>query len=140
MKKKLFIDTNIWLRFLLADQKKQFEDCQKLFNLNEQGKIKIYTSTIVLLEIVFTLASFYQIKKAAIIADLKAILEARNLTLIEKTDFNKTLSLFEAYQTKLADCLIASQLPRDTLLCTYDQDFKKIKTLASLTPAEYLTS
>ncbi|MBM3209112.1 type II toxin-antitoxin system VapC family toxin [Candidatus Shapirobacteria bacterium] len=136
--RKIFIDTNVWLRFLLADKKDQFEACQKLLDLNEQGKLRSYTSTIVFLEIAYTLASFYKIERKQIIADLEDVLLARNLTLIEKTDFANAFSLFQQYQIKMADCLIATQLPKGAALCTYDQDFKKIRGLAALTPEEIL--
>lgn len=136
--KKFFIDTNVWLRFFLADNKRQFEDCKKFLTLNEQGRFKIYTSTVVLLEIAFTLKSFYHIRKKQIISDLETLLAARNLTLIEKTSFIKALALFKRHQIKLADCLIASQLPKDVTICTYDREFKKIKDLISLTPKEII--
>lgn len=136
--KKIFIDTNIWLRFLIGDKKQQFESCQKLLILNEEGKFKSYTSTIVLLEVIYTLSSFYKIKKETILADIKAILSSRNLTLIEKTDFKKALLLYQKHNVKLADCLIASQIPEKVFLCTYDRDFKKIKRITSLPPEEVI--
>jgi len=134
--KKIFLDTNIWLRFLVADQKKQYEACKKLISLNEEGKLRIYTSTIVLLEIIYTLTSFYRVKKESVISDIKAILASRNLTLIEKTNFQKAWRFYQKYNIKLADCLIASQLPENVILCTYDREFKKIKSITNLTPEE----
>lgn len=136
--KKIFLDTNVWLRFLIGDQKRQYEACKKLIALNEEGKLKVYTSTVVLLEIIYTLLSFYRVKKKTIIADVKAILASRNLTLIQKTDFQKALVLYQKHNIKLADCLIASQLPKNVVLCTYDRDFKKIKKIVSLTPKEII--
>ena len=138
--KKVFLDTNVWLRFLVGDQKEQYETCKKLIALNEEGKLKIYTSTIVLLEIIYTLSSFYRVRKKTVISDIKAILSARNLTLIEKTNFKKALSFYQRYNIKLADCLIASQLPKDVALCTYDQDFRKIKNITTITPEEIVKS
>lgn len=136
--RKIFIDTNVWLRFLVADQKEKYEACRKLIELVEEGKIRTYTSTIVFLELIYTLASFYKIKQGQIMADIKDILSGRNLTLIEKTDFRKSLALYEKHKIKLADCLISTQLPKAVALCTYDADFKKIKNIISLTPDEVL--
>lgn len=136
--KKFFVDTNVWLRYLLADKKKEFIDCQKFFISNEKGEFRLYTSTIVLLEIIYTLNSFYKIPRPKIISDIETILETRNLTLLEKTNFSEALSLFKRLSIKLADCLIASQLPKGVILCTYDNDFKKIKNLETQTPAEII--
>ena len=140
MRKKLFIDTNVWLRFIIGDDKNQLKACQKLFSLNEQGKFKLYTSTIVLMEIAHTLRSFYAVSKKEIVSDLRDILSTRNLTLIEKTNFLKALALFDKLKIKLVDCLIATQLPAKTVICTYDQEFRKIKTVTAFNPEEVLTS
>lgn len=140
MKKKFFIDTNVWLRFIIGDNKKQLKACQKLFSLNEQGKFKLYTSVIVLMEIAHTLRSFYTVSKKEIVSDLRDILSTRNLTLIEKTGFSKALALFDKLKIRLVDCLIATQLPAKTVICTYDQEFRKIKTVTAFTPEEILVS
>lgn len=136
--KKVFIDTNVWLRFLVADQKEKYEACKKLIGFNEEGKLRIYTSTIVLSEIIYTLTSFYRVSKRAIIKDIKTILSSRNLTLIEQTNFRKTLACFSKHNIKLADCLIGTQLPKKTILCTYDRAFQKIKNIVSLTPEKII--
>jgi len=136
--KKIFVDTNVWLRFLVAEDKEKFEECKKFLVLNENGKFKIYTSTIVLLEIVYTLSSFYQIDKREIISDIKNILLARNLTLIEKTNFPKALEIFKKFNIKIVDCLIISQIPPKTILCTYDKDFRKVSKIKVFTPKEII--
>lgn len=133
---KVFLDTNIWLRFLTADNETLYQKCLSLFENIERGRIKPYTSTIVLLEIHFVLAKIYQISKENILKDLSVILKTRNLTLIEKTNFPKALHYYQKYQVKLADCLIASQLPKTTTLCTFDQEFKKIKEIKIATPQD----
>ena len=138
MIKKIFIDTNIWLRFLVADDKEQFEFCKRLLEEVEKGKLRSYTSTIVILEIVYTLTSFYKVSRKQVIADIKDLLATRNLTLIEKTNFRKALKIFSSCSVKLADAIIASQLPDGVILCTCDQEFKKIKPLRSCCPEEIL--
>lgn len=136
--RKVFVDTNVWLRFLIADEPKQFETCCQLLREIEESKFRVYTSTIVLQEIIYTLTSFYKIAKKDIIEDIKNILSTRNLTLIEKTDFNSALALFSQYSVKLADCLIVSQIPKGILLCTFDQEFKNFQDVSSFSPKEVL--
>jgi predicted nucleic acid-binding protein len=138
--KKVFLDTNIWLRFLTADEPNQFQSCCQLLERIEEGKIRAYTSVIVLLEIIYTLTSYYKIARKQVIEDVKNLLATRNLILIEKTNFATSFDLFSKHQVKLADCLIATQVPKGALLCTYDQDFKKIKGVVSSTPQEILNN
>ena len=61
MVKKVFLDTNIWLRFILKDSKKQFLDTKKFIEQIEEGKFRAYTSAIVFLEINFVLSKIYKI-------------------------------------------------------------------------------
>lgn len=134
--KKLFLDTNVWLRFILEDNE-QAEDCRKLITQIEVGKWRVYTSTIVMLEVNYVLSSIYKIKMSQVVVDLEAILETRNLTLIEKTDFRQALKFYRQYKIKLTDCLIAVQLPPKMILVSYDQDFKKLPVIVKK-PGELL--
>lgn len=135
---KIFIDTNVWLRLLLADDEKSFKNCYSLFQQIEVGKIRPYTSSLVLLEINFVLVSFYKISQEEVFFDLQAILETRNLTLVEKTDLKKALILSRDLRIKLSNCLIKYQVPNGAFLVSYDKEFKKIKDLPVFTPDELL--
>ena len=134
--KKVFLDTNVWLRFLLQDEKEQAEACLKLLELIEAGKFRPYTSAIVLLELQYVLTVVYKIPREEVVKDIEAILGTRGLVLIEKTDFRKALEAYRQTKIKLADCLIATALPAKTMLCSYDQDFRKVAGVTVKTPAE----
>lgn len=134
--KKLFLDTNIWLRFILEDNE-QAKDCRELIAQIEAGKWRVYTSTIVMLEINYVLSSVYKIKINQVLEDVEAILKTRNLALIEKTDFKEALKLYRLTKIKLTDCLIASQLPKRMVFVSYDNDFKKLPVMLK-TPADLL--
>lgn len=134
--KKIFLDTNIWLRFILEDNE-QAKDCKELITQIEAGKWRVYASSIVMLEINFVLSSVYKIKRNKVLGDLEAILKTRNLTLIEKTDFQQALKYYRQYGIKLSDCLICAQVPKKMILVSYDQDFKKLP-VAVKTPKELI--
>ncbi|MBU1085502.1 MAG: PIN domain-containing protein [Candidatus Beckwithbacteria bacterium] len=131
---KLFIDSNVWLRFILEDNE-QAEECKKLIKLIEEGRFRVYTSSIVMLEINFVLSSIYKIRMIDVIKDLEAILKTRNITLLEKTDFNKALSWHKQFKIKLADCLIGSQIDKNMILVSFDKDFDKLPVKVK-TPGE----
>jgi len=125
--KKIFIDTNIWLRFFLQDHPSQSLACNSLFHLIEQGTLTPYTSSIVTLELNFILKKIYKTSFQKTCLILNKLLSTRGITLIEKTNFKKALQLHLKTKVKLADCLIATQLPLNSAICTYDKDFKKLK-------------
>ena len=132
----IFLDSNIWLRFIMADDPKMFDTCVALFQAISRGEIIPYSSSIVLLEVGYVLRSVYKIGKQDVISDLETVVITRGLVLIEKTNFREALSLHKQTGIKLADCLIASQIPKGIALCTYDMEFKKIPHLSIVTPNE----
>lgn len=132
--KKLFVDSNVWLRFILEDNE-QAGECKKLIEQIEFGKYRVYTSSIVMLEVNFVLSAIYKIKMVGVIKDLEVILKTRNLTLIEKTDFKKALRWHKKFKIKLADCLIGSQIDKNMVLISFDKDFDKLPVKVK-TPGE----
>lgn len=134
--KKIFIDSNIWLRLFTKDPSPQFETSHKLITKVETGNFLPYVSNIVLLEVAFTLKTYYKLKHQQIITYLDTILHTRNLTIIERADSKKALSLFSKTKIKYADCLIATQIKPGMRLVTYDRDFEKLIPKQSITPAE----
>lgn len=135
---KVFVETSVFMRFLTADDPQKFQDCVVFFEKIEQGKIRPYTSNIVILEILFLLTRLYGFPKARVLQDLGKILNLRNITLIEKTNTRRALKMFGQHNIKYADCLITSQIPPKTTLVTYDEDFAKLKILKTVTLKEII--
>ena len=131
--KRVFLDSNIWLRLFTKDQSNQLESCRDLLTKIELGKLHPYISNIVLLEIAFTLKSFYKIKHNQVVKYLDTVFQTRNLTIIEKTNSKEALELHKKTGIKFSDCLIATQINSKTKLVTYDKDF------FTLTPGQVTT-
>lgn len=136
---KVFLETSVFIRYFTADDKKKFKDCVHLLELIEKGsKIRPYTSNIVILEILFVLTRIYKFSKKEILEAIQKILDLRNLTLIEKTSTREATATFQRLNIKFSDCLIATQVPKDTKIVTYDTDFSKIERIHLATPADFL--
>lgn len=138
--KKIIIDTNIWLRFFLKDDKMQFEKVRELISDVEAGKFRTYTSSIVILEIVYVLKNLYKFSFDEMEEVIEAIKNVRGITIIDKTDFEQAYDFFKKYKIKFTDCLIASQVKDDMTLVSYDEDFNKMKDLEVLRPISPLFS
>lgn len=127
--KKYFVDSNIFLRFLIKDDEQKFKRCQQFFEDVEAGKIKIIISPLVLAEIVWVLGSFYKFGKQKILQALQAIILLKNLKIRDKSDIIAALALFEQTEAKFIDCLIASDRDlqaKKYVLISYDDDFDKL--------------
>lgn len=136
--KKLFLDTNIFLRFFLRDDESQYQNVCKLFAKIEEGNFKPYTSSIVFLELNYVVRNIYKLPIEEALNYINAVREMRGMTVVDKTDTDKAISLYKKYKIKLGDCFIVSQLPKETVLLSYDADFRKIKEIKSQTPGEIL--
>ncbi|MFZ5932537.1 MAG: PIN domain-containing protein [Patescibacteria group bacterium] len=124
-----FIDSNIFLRVIVEEDKKSFLECKNLFQAIEDRKLRWFSSNIVLAEVVWVLASFYKLKKEKILAGLAGIRNLRGFNLVDKFQFDLALRLYSKSQVKFVDCLIAS-VPQISAkawtVVSYDKDFDKL--------------
>lgn len=127
--KKYFLDTNIFLRRSIEDNIKQAEECDKVFSLIEERKIKCVTSALVLAEFIWTSLRFYKVSKEKLVKSLKSLFRLKNLTIKDNTDFFVALELFENNNIKFIDAMIASNdfiRKNKAIIVSYDKDFDKI--------------
>lgn len=135
---RIFLDTNVWLRYFIKNDLNQYEAVLNLISRIEQGDFRVYTSSVVLMEINHVGQRIYQIPKDQIIVWFEAIQKIRNMILVEKTNFDLALSFFQKYHIKLADCIIASQLPKEAVLVSFDEELPKIKEIMVKKPQEII--
>ncbi len=100
----IFVDTNFFLRFLLADNKEQFEEVKNLFSQAAEGRIKLFTSIVVYFEIYWVLSSFYKQNKLDTASTLEQILEMKFIFLEEKEVLEIALKMFADSNLSLEDC------------------------------------
>lgn len=134
---KIFIDSNVWIR-PLVEKSLQADQTLTLTRAIDSGLLKPYTSSIVLLEINHVLRTFYKVSPSSITSDLSDILHTKNLTLIEKTQFNQALTVHQQTKIKLTDCVITTQIPRDIYFISFDAELKRVPGIKLATPAKIL--
>lgn len=137
---KVFLDSNIFLRYLVPENPSSHNECTAIIGAVENGQLVPYISNIVIQEILYSLIRIYKFDKKTVLSWLSDLMNLRNLVLIEKTNTPKSVALYKKYSMKFGDCLIAVQIPKGTILCTYDTDFAKLPHLTSGTPHHVLAS
>lgn len=138
MSNKIFLDTSVFIRFLTQDDEIKYDECKILFERIQEGVLRPYISQVVILEVIFVLTRLYSFPKQQVLEAIKEVYQLRNITVIEKTDTKKALSLFNIHTIKYQDCLIALQLPNNTTLVTYDKEFNKLLKITVTTPDKLL--
>lgn len=124
-----FIDTNIFLRVVVKDDRRKVADCETLIRSIIEGKIKAITSSLVLAELVWTCLSFYKISKFEVIKILRGVLSIKNLKIEDKFEPLSAIEYYTKYGVKFIDCLIASNPKagsRKMKVISYDKDFDKL--------------
>ena len=122
-----FIDTNIILRFLLKDNKIQYPQARKIFEKGEAGKISMWTTDVVILELIWTLKSVYGYDRFIIREKVESLLALPNFEVLNKKlvlqalhDFaNKNVDFADAYNYQLAR-------KEGKRVLSFDKDFKKL--------------
>lgn len=127
--KKYFLDTNIFLRFLVGDNKKMLGECLTLFDSIKGGKVDAVTSNVVLSEVVWTLGSLYKYPKSKIIDAIKGILGFPGIKIIDGCMILIALEIYQGVNIKFIDSLIASIddiYNGRWVVVSYDKDFDKL--------------
>ena len=131
-----FVDTNIFLRFLTADDPETYQSCRELFERAVAGKVTLVTSGIVIAELIWTLQSFYEVPKADIVEKVAIIANMDHLEIPDKNIISNALILFGREPIDYIDAYNAALMEYSGLrtVFSYDKDFDRIGGLQRLEP------
>ena len=120
---KLFVDTNVFLRFLTNDDPVKAKRAETLFRQATKGHVQLLTSLLVIAEIVWTLESFYHLSKADIASKVETILHTPNLLCPEAEIIVMALDLYVQENMDFIDAFHAYDLQARGLsqIATYDR-------------------
>lgn len=129
-----FVDTNYFLRFLLADVEAQHVQAKHLFTQGANGETALCTSLVVFLEIYWVLESFYGKRKSELISVLSDILAMRFIEFNERELCVKALNVFASAPISFEDSynLVYASLLKASDFATFDKKLLKVwKNLGS---------
>lgn len=133
----VFVDTNVFLRYLTNDVPKQADEVHQLFLAAKQGTILLVTTAMVVAEIVWTLESYYQLAASDVRDQILAILNTDGLevensgmilqAITDHVDLN--VDFIDAY---CAEWLLSKNLD---VVCTFDtQHFNRLPGIVARSP------
>ena len=129
---KYFVDTNIFLRTLVPENKKSLIECKNFLSKIKNNQIDAVTSNLVLTEIVWTLLSYYKFPKRDVIAAVRSVLNLSGLKIVDGYNTTQALIFYENKTVKFIDCLISS-IPeiknKEWFVVSYDEDFDRLGVL-----------
>ena len=123
---KYLLDTNIFLRAIVKDDRQKAEICEGLLKRLAGKKEMFFTSSLVLAEIAWTLLRAYKYKKDDIAKVIRSVLSIPSLRIEDAYTPVVAADLYLSNNVKFADCLLASHpeiLNGEAAVISYDRDF-----------------
>ncbi len=122
------LDTNVLVRYMIADDKKQFE-AARLF-IEEAITIEaLFIPVSVSVELEWVLRSLFEVKKSMIITTFNRLLEAREIEVQDESAIEIALSLYAINNADFADCLhiAGAQTQGRVPLVTFNQKASRVE-------------
>ncbi len=122
---KVFIDTNIFLRYLTKDDPAKYERCREIFKKAMEGELSLFTSEMVIAELIWTLLSYYKVAKADVIEKVSIIISSQNLRISNRDLIADSLVLYGQKNIDYVDAYNAVFMKLHGLgrIYSYDEDF-----------------
>ena len=120
------IDTNIIIRFLVADNEEQFKIAKDIFFEIEKSQKTVIILDVVFMEAFFVLTKLYQLPKSEVLNDLKSILALDGVVNSDKVILNEVFNLIENKNIDFVDALLcAKSMLQGFEKISFDKDLKK---------------
>lgn len=134
---RIFVDTNLFLRFLTNDVPAQADAVEELLRQAGQEKVTLVTNGIVIAEIVWTLESYYGLDRDDIQNKVLAILGTPGLEVIESNLILKSIIWYAEKNVDFIDAYNAAWMDEQGIgrIYTFDQKhFSRFDDLEVLRP------
>lgn len=130
--KHCFVDTNIFVRYLTADDSAKADRVESLLNKAAAGAVKLITSDLVLVELIWVLESAYDLHPEQIAPMIKAILSTPGLAVINGDIVDKALNNYEFKKIDFVDSYIAALMVKSNISDIYSFDRKHLSRIPGL--------
>ncbi|CCF85380.1 PIN domain-containing protein [Nitrolancea hollandica] len=134
-----FLDTNVFLRYLTADDPIKAKATYALFQQLKAGRVQATTSEVVIAEVCYVLSSraHFNLHPHEIQARLQPVVTVKGLKLPSRRRLLRALDVYARYPSlDFEDALIAAQMEQSGIstLVSYDRGFDKLGWITRVEP------
>ena len=132
----LFVDTNIFLRHLLADHPEQSPRSTTFLRRVELGELHVVTAETVVFEVVFTLQRSYGLSREDIRDAVVPLINLPGVGLAGKRRLIRAFDLYVDYRLPFADACHAAFMEQHNLdeIVTFDREFDRLPSVSRVEP------
>ena len=125
---KYVVDTNVFLRFLLKDNKKYFNQARESFLRAKECKITLILLPPVVFEIDYVLKGVYSLSRQESANILSSLVKSPDLEVKERKILIETIEKYKKVNVDLVDIYLSAVAKQQKAkILSFDKDFKKIK-------------
>ena len=126
MSRRILVDTNLIVRYLVQDHEKQAGAAARLFEACDRGDLVMVLLPTVVAECVFVLESFYGHRRQDIASTLSTLISSPGVEISEAAIHLDALHRYRDTTVHFVDCLIAATASaQNTPVATFDRGFRK---------------
>lgn len=130
--KSCFVDTNLFVRYLTDDDPEKADRVETLLGEASEGRVRLVTADLVLVELVCVLESSYDLKPVEIAPMIRSILATPGMEVINGALLAKALDHYEGNNIDIVDGYIAALMEKLNITDVYSFDRKHLSRLKSL--------
>jgi uncharacterized protein len=130
---RVFADTNLFLRYLTNDVPAQADAVEYLLRTAGDGKIELFTTSLVIAEIIWTLESFYNLPREDIQKKILVILNIPGLQVIDSDLISHAVVWYAEKNVDFIDAYNAAWMLREGVDKAYTFDQKHFRRFEGIT-------
>lgn len=115
-------DTNIIIRYLIADDEEFFIKAKEIFDKTKDGQIHLIIETYIFTEVIYVLSSFYKVPKNKIVETMKELIAYRGV-ITKHEQIVKALEIYKNTNMHIVDCLLVAEAKiKQYAIASFDQE------------------
>lgn len=122
------VDSNIFMRWLLNDDKEQADAIAALVKKFEKSGDRLWAADTVIAEVVWVLESIYDVPAKDVAGYVESLLDVQTFEFENRERLLCALELYRAHGVDFIDCTIVASAKEKAIatVLTYDRDFKRM--------------
>lgn len=134
--KGFLVDTNIFLRLLTEDDATQTPPAKNFLARVVAGKTQAYVTVPVILELVWTLESYFKVARADLAKKLSLLVNTPNLGIENREVIEESVDYYKDSKADFVDCYNAAfaKLNSDGTVMSFDRHFDKLEGVKRTEP------
>ncbi len=132
MVEEVLLDTNVILRHALGDDQSHRQQARRLFEQAGEGTLRLLVPSLAIAQVVWTLESFYRVRREYITGLLQALLATPGVTALEPRVASRCIEIYGAHNIGIVDAYLVAlaEETKTPVLATFNKkDFRRFPHL-----------